>query len=154
MNYAAATTTKTITRVFKESQIPAHLKTEVLKIKAEAVKQNQQQQKQTPVKTPTKVQESPRPDFLEPVSPKPISPEKLIQEYQRKNVEEYLRWEMEQPSTYLRQIELLEIRRSKITMKGKLSAKDLEELEEIDEQIEECEDVLADLEDDYFEDSE
>jgi hypothetical protein len=35
-----------------------------------------------------------------------------------------------------------------------LSAEDLSRLDEIDERIDYCEEVLADLENDYFEDSE
>lgn len=152
MNYAAATT-KTITRVFNESQVPAHLKDEVLRIKTSATKLQKQPPK--PVPSPVKeVPKSPRPEFLEPISPPPASTSNLLQEYQRKNMEEYLRWEIQQPSTWLRQIEVLENQRSKITRKGKLSANDLNELEEIDEKIKYCEDTLNDLENDYFEDSE
>ena len=98
---------------------------------------------------------SPRPAFLEPMSPKAsLSPKEMMQEYQRKNVEEFLQWEMNQPSTWLRQIEEFEKQRAKIVKKGKLSAIDAAELDRLDQEIEYCENVLADLEDDSFEDSE
>lgn len=162
MNYAAAATTKTVTRVFKDTDAPVHLRNEILRIKAEAMKSQKIVTAPAPAPAPAPAvaspsaatPKSPRPEFLEPVSPKAYSPAKLLQEYQRKNMEEYRNWEIEQPSTYLRQIEFLENMRSKITRKGKLSAKDLDELEEIDERIEDCENALADLEDEYFEDSE
>jgi hypothetical protein len=149
---------KTVVRVFSERQIPDHLKNEVLRIKAEATKLTTKVKE--PVKSPLakEVAASPRPEFLEPISPMAKAPadsiSKLFAEYQKKNVEEYRRWEEQQPSTWLRQIEVLENQRSKITKKGKLSAQDLSELDEIDERIEYCEEVLADLENDYFEDSE
>jgi hypothetical protein len=143
---------KTVTRVFSESQIPDNLKSEVLRMKAEY-------QAKQPVKAappaPLVIVTTPRPEFLEPISPKPqISSAKMIQDYQRKNMEAYFQWEVQQPSTWLKQIEVFEKQRSKITQKGKLSANDLEELEALDEKIEYCEDALADLENDYFEDSE
>ncbi len=149
---------KTVTRVFSEKQIPDHLKNEVLRIKAEAAKLSTKPKE--PVKPPLakEVVASPRPEFLEPISPvaklSADSISKLFVEYQKKNVEEYLHWEAQQPSTWLKQIEVLENQRSKITKKGKLSAEDLSRLDEIDERIEYCEEVLADLENDYFEDSE
>jgi len=149
---------KTVTRIFTESQIPDHLKNEVLRIKAEAAKI--QSKPKEIVKSPL-VKETPvtaRPEFLEPISPvNKVSADtisKLFAEYQKKNMEEYYEWEAGQPSTWLKQIEVLEHQRSKIVKKGKLSAQDAEELDNIDEKIECCESVLADLEDDYFEDSE
>lgn len=143
---------KIVTRVFSESQIPDNLKSEILRMKAEY-------EAKQPVKAapppPLVVATNPRPEFLEPISPKPqISSGKMIQEYQRKNMEEYLRWEVQQPSTWLKQMDVFENQRSNITKKGKLSANDLDELEELDEKIKYCEDVLAELEGDYFEDSE
>jgi hypothetical protein len=149
---------KTVTRVFAESQIPDHLRNEVLKIKVEAAKTAPKAKE--PVKSPLtkEVVGSPRPEFLEPMSPTvKVSPDissKLMMEYQKKNMEEYSQWEIDRPSTWLDQIERLENERSKITKKGKLSAADLQYLDEIDEKIEYCEKVLADLEEDYFEDSE
>ena len=150
--------TKTVTRVFLESQIPVHLKNEVLRIKAEAAKMPTKPTE--PAKSPLtkEVVVSPRPQFLEPISPIPNltsgAMNKMIQEYQKKNMEEFYQWEANQPSTWLRQIEVLENQRSKITKKGKLSAEDANELDFLDEKIEYCEKVLAELEDDYFEDSE
>jgi hypothetical protein len=149
---------KTVTRVFSESQIPDHLKNEVLRIKAEAAKSMNKPKE--PVKSPLtkEVGGSPRPGFLEPMSPvakvAPDLSDKLMKEYQRKNMEEYYQWEIDQPSTWLKQIDFLENQRSKITKKGKLSAEDLKRLDEIDSEMEYCEGVLADLENDYFEDSE
>ena len=150
--------TKTVTRVFSETQIPDHLKNEVLRIKTEAAKMATKAKE--PVKSPLgkEVNVTPRPNFLEPISPvvktTPDVANKLILEYQKKNMEEFYQWEANQPSTWLREIEVLENQRSKITKKGKLSAEDANELDLIDEKIEYCEDVLAELENDYFEDSE
>jgi len=149
---------KTITRVFSERQIPDHLKNEVLRIKAEAAKMVAKPKESVKSPLVKEVAVSPRPEFLEPISPVTKAPAdsigKLFVEYQKKNMEEYLHWEEQQPSTWLRQIEVLENQRSKITKKGKLSAEDVSKLDEIDERIEYCEEVLADLENDYFEDSE
>lgn len=145
---------KTVTRVFSESQIPDHLKNEVLRIKAEAAKMITKPKE--PVKSPLVA--TPRPGFMEPISPvvktSPDTISKMMLEYQKKNMAEYYEWEANQASTWLRQIEVLETQRSKITKKGKLSAEDLSQLDEIDDRIEYCEEVLADLENDYFEDSE
>ncbi len=150
--------TKTVTRVFSEKEIPDHLKNEVLRIKAEATKMMAKPKE--PIKSPPtkEVVASVRPGFMEPISPTAhTSPDvisKIMLEYQRKNAEEFFQWEANQSSTWLRQIEVLENQRSKITKKGKLSAEDANELDLIDERIEYCEEVLADLENDYFEDSE
>jgi hypothetical protein len=150
--------TKTVTRVFSESQIPEHLRTEVLRIKAEAAKTVAKPRE--PVKSPLtkEVVVSPRPGFLEPISPivksTPDAARQMMLKYQKQNMEEFYQWEANQPSTWLRQIEVLENRRSVITKKGKLSAEDAYELDLLDEKIEYCEDVLAELENDYFEDSE
>ena len=147
---------KTVTRIFTEKQIPDHLKNEVLKMKVEASKTVSKSKE--PVKSPLAKEPTPRPEFFEPPSPLAKVPadtiSKLFAEYQKKNMEEYADWEIQQPSTWLRQIEVLEIQRSKIVRKGKLSATDLEELEEIDDRIEYCEEALAELENDSFEDSE
>lgn len=143
---------KTVTTVYSGKDVPLYLKKLV---------ETQAKQVQPPkaVKIPTsptpQSPASPRPAFLEPVSPKAsLSPKEMIQEYQRKNLEEYLQWEVTQPSTWLRQIEEFEKQRAKIVKKGKLSASDAAELDRLDDEIEYCEQVLADLEDDSFQDSE
>jgi len=157
MNYAQIAK-KTITRVFTEDQIPVHMKDEVLRIKAEARKGQVKEQSKEQPKSPLSKEVTPRPEFLEPISPVVKSPaassDKMIRDYQKKNMEEYLRWEIQQPNTWLKHIDFLENQRSKITQKGALSANDLQEMDEIDAKIEYCEDAIADLEDDYFEDSE
>lgn len=146
---------KNVIRVFSESDIPDHLKSEVLRMKAEY-------QAKQPVKAappaPLVIAMTPRPEFLEPISPVGIVSPKvsamMVREYTKKNMEEYLQWEIQQPSTWLKQLDVFENQRSKITKKGKLSASDLDELDDLDEKIKYCEDALADLEGDYFEDSE
>ena len=152
---------KTITRVFSEDQIPDAMQKTIQRIKAEY----KATQPVTPTKpvTPAKpepivIAASTRPEFLEPISPvgivSPMDSKKMLREYEQKNMKEFFQWEVQQPSTWLKQIEVFENQRSKITKKGMLSAANIEELDELDEKIEYCEGVLAELEDDYFEDSE
>jgi len=151
---------KTITRVFSEDQIPDDMLKTIQRIKAEY----KAAQPVTPTKPVTQAKLAPiviatsaRPEFLEPISPvgivSPMDSKKMLREYEQKNMNDFFRWEVQQPSTWLKQIEVFENQRSKITKRGKLSADNIEELDELDEKIKYCENVLAELEDDYFEDS-
>lgn len=143
---------QTVRTVYSVKEVPAHLKKV---IEARSVPEPTLKQPTVPANSTPKSPMSHRPEFLEPVSPRAsLSPKEMIQEYQRKNVEEFLQWEMNQPSTWLRQIEEFEKQRAKIVKRGKLSAEDAAELDRLDKEIAYCESVLADLEDDSFEDSE
>lgn len=152
---AAPMKIKTVIRVFSEDQIPDDMLAKIQRIKAEYKAMH-------PVKSapppPLLIPTTPRPEFLEPISPvgmvSPKTSMKMMQEYEQKNMEEFYQWEIQQPSTWVKQMEVFENHRSKITKKGRLSASDLEELEVLDEKIEYCENTLAELENDYFEDSE
>jgi hypothetical protein len=152
---------KTISRVFSEDQIPDAMQETIQRIKAEykATQPVIPTKPVTPAKPePIGIATNARPEFLEPISPvgivSPMDSRKMLREYEQKNMKEYFQWEVQQPSTWLKQIEVFENQRSKITRKGTLSARNIKELDELDEKIEYCENALAELEDDYFEDSE
>lgn len=139
------TVVRTITTIRSEKEIPDHLKTTLLKIKKEEVDKPTKAKYTPPVQKAEEAQGAKEPEY---------DFNKVFLEYQRKNLEDYQRWEIEQPSTWYKQIEVLEKQRSRITRKGRLSAEEAEELDQIDEDIEFCERVLADMEEEYFDDSE
>lgn len=110
---------------------------------------------------------SPRPEFLEPLSPKPITPppppptpwETLgmteedyvammgrvraqMMETMRKNYINNLLADLENPSYWLRRIEQFEKEREYFNQKRGWSAADIAAVERIDEEIQECEDEL------------
>ena len=94
-----------------------------------------------PIKKPESPLTSPttkeRPDFLEPLPTSPSSDayRKAFFEEMKKREQEYYEWEAEQPSTYRREIELLERRREKYNKKASWSAKDAAEVDRIDKEI-------------------
>lgn len=110
---------------------------------------------------------SPRPDFLEPLSPTPVTPPPLpptpwemlgmteeaylamrervfkqFQEDQRKNYMDALIADLESPSYWNRRIEQLEREREFFNKKRGWSAADITCVERIDADIQECEDEL------------
>ncbi len=111
--------------------------------------------------TPTSPTSKERPDFLEPLPTSPSSDayRKAFYEEMKKREQEYYEWEAEQPSTYQREIELLERRREKYNKKASWSAKDAAEVDKIDKEIAENQKMIDWLvwqqeEDSYDEDSE
>ncbi len=113
---------------------------------------------ESPPTTPTSKE---RPDFLEPLPTSPSSDayRKAFYEEMKKREQEYYEWEAEQPSTYQREIELLERRREKYNKKASWSAKDAAEVDKIDKEIAENQKMIDWLvwqqeEDSYDEDSE
>ncbi len=108
--------------------------------------------------TPTSPTSKERPDFLEPLPTSPSSDayRKAFYEEMKKREQEYYEWEAEQPSTYQREIELLERRREKYNKKASWSAKDAAEVDKIDKEIAENQKMINWLKDDWYgdEDSE
>jgi hypothetical protein len=111
--------------------------------------------------TPTSPTSKQRPEFMEPLSTSPSSDayRKAFYEEMKKREQEYYEWEAEQPSTYRREIELLERRREKYNKMASWSAKDAAEVDKIDKEIAENQKMIDWLvwqqeEDSYDEDSE
>ena len=113
---------------------------------------------------------SPRPEFLEPLSPKPITPptppptpwetlgmeeteyhammERLRKQYaedMRKTYINNLLADLQRPSFWLRRIEMLEKEREYFNKKRGWSAADMIAVDRIDEEIAECQDELDNL---------
>lgn len=142
---------RTVTTIRSEKDIPEHLKSTLLKIQREEAEKPKEKPKPAAYTPPT-------PKVEEAKEETPKEPEydfnKVYVESQIQNMKDYLQWEIEKQSTWVREIERLEKRRSRITQKGGLSAEEAEELDQIDEDIDFCERVLADMQEEYFEDSE
>ena len=84
-----------------------------------------------------------RPEFLEPLpSPKTTAFRKTYEEDLKRRQQEFLEWEANQPSTWMREIERLERERERFNKKRSWSAKDLAEVEKIDACIKDCEGIL------------
>jgi hypothetical protein len=110
---------------------------------------------------------TPRPEFLEPLSPKPVTPppppptpwetlgmtesdyhammdrvRRQMMEAMRENYINNLLADLEHPSFWLRRIEQLEKEREYFNKKRGWSAADMVAVDRIDEEIQECEDEL------------
>ena len=131
----------------------------------------QTSRKTTPVNTKPKTPpSSPRPDFLEPLSPKPLTPppppptpwetlgieeteyhammervRKQQMEDMRKTYMDNLLADLLRPSYWLRRIEMLEREREYFNKKRGWSAADMLAVDRIDEEIAECQDELDHL---------
>ncbi len=127
--------------------------------------------KTTPVnKKPASPPSSPRPEFLEPLSPKPITPptppptpwemlgmeeveyhammdrvRKQYAEDMRKTYMDNMIADLQRPNYWLRRIEMLEKEREYFNKKRGWSAADMIAVDRIDEEIAECEDELDNL---------
>ncbi len=103
---------------------------------------------ESPATSPTAKE---RPGFLEPIpsSPKVDPYRKVLYEDMKKKEQEFYEWEARQPSTYRREIELLERRREKYNKKAAWSAKDAAEVDKIDKEIEANQKMIDWLEEDY-----
>ena len=89
---------------------------------------------QVQIKTPAP--NSPRPDFLEPLSPASMQKKLTVDMQQR--ITDYWNYQMEQPWFWEEKIELLEREREKYNKKRGWSGKDLAAVEAIDEEIKYC----------------
>jgi hypothetical protein len=108
---------------------------------------------QKPVSPSTPPKDAERPTFLEPL-PSPISEaiRKQWREDMKRNAEEYLNWESSLPSTWEREIQRLEKERERFNRKAGWSASDMKRVEEIDEELKACNEILNrfyDYEEDY-----
>ena len=143
---------RTVTTIKSEKEIPAHLKQTMLKAKKESIqmieKQKQEEKKKEAEQQQQKQQEKPE------EKPQEYNFNKIFADFQRQNIIDYYNAEAQCASTWHRQIERLEQQRSRITRTGRLSANDIDELERIDEEIEYCNTIIADIEEEYYEDSE
>jgi hypothetical protein len=92
---------------------------------------------------PTSPKSEARPEFLEP-TPTPMSEaiKKQWRDDMKLSEEAYYSWEASLPSTWEREIERLECERSSYNKKAAWSASDLNRVEEIDEQLKACEEIL------------
>lgn len=82
-----------------------------------------------PLASPT----SPRPDFLE-----PLSPTSSVQLHTKWQIAEYWNWQMDHPGFWEEKIEQLEKRREKYNVKSGWSAKDIAAADAIDEELTYC----------------
>jgi hypothetical protein len=106
------------------------------------------------VNIPSTSPTSPRPGFLEPLSPAAAS---LLQTnidlHTKERVAEYWNWQMEQPGFWEEKIEHLEKRREKYNVKSGWSAKDVAAADAIDQELKYCFKELQQLkedEEDYY----
>jgi hypothetical protein len=106
--------------------------------------------------TPTSPTSKQRPEFMEPLPTSPSSDvhRKVFYEEMQKREQEYYEWEAHQPSTYRREIELLERLREKYNKKASWSAKDAAEVDRIDKEIAANLKMIDWLEDDLYSDEE
>lgn len=101
------------------------------------------------IKTPPN---SPRPDFLEPLSPSSTT-QKKNEEEMKERIKAYWDWQMEQPGFWEEKIEQLEKSREKYNRKGAWSANDLVAVNAIDAELEYCWKNLYELLEEYDADS-
>lgn len=109
--------------------------------------------------TPPSPKAEDRPDFLEPLSPtRSAAIQKAWADDLRRQQEEYLIWEADQPDTWRREIENLERMRERYNKKAAWAATDVAEVEKIDKRILELQIILnaleQRLEEEYYSDSE
>lgn len=144
---------RTVTTIKSEKEIPDHLKQTMLKAKKESIQMIEKQKQEDKKKEAEQLQQQKQQEKPE-EKPQEYNFNKIFADYQRQNIIDYYSAEVQRASTWYRQIERLEQQRSRITRTGRLSANDVDELERIDEDIEYCNTVIAELEEDYYEDSE